>query len=336
MEPVPVIQYEAPQKPPQNPEAEPFIPGQQAPQGEVPYVPPPDYNWEPGVAYEVGQPVQYEQVYYPDGEAQAMPFEQERINFKKGKKVANKGCHCIGSWGASFFTSVVVLGSLALPFLLDSYLWFILTGVIYLVHWIVFACSDTCKFLQKLRPDVNPYELTYQCQKTPAHTKWHIVCYHYETRTRTTTDSQGNTRTETYTEKVITHTASHVVRFEEQYDASPILSGLERFRMTRIYNKVKIAFVSEGVQEQFESMRRQWIHEHNRDVHHDFSEKHKLPGLISHVLTFNGKRKKFPRLLNCAVFTVLCVVTLDWVVMFWLMRHSARLDYTYLKVVHRI
>ena len=145
--------------------------------------------------YQVGEPVNYDQIYFPDAEGQAMPFQQEHIKFGHGKKVANKGCHCVGYWGASFFTSVMVLGGIALPFLLEDYLWFILPGVFYLIHYILFCCSDTSKFLKKLRRDLNPYEHTYQCQKTPAHTKWHIVCYHYETRYRTRTDSQGNTRT---------------------------------------------------------------------------------------------------------------------------------------------
>ena len=120
-------------------------------------MPPPSYNWEPGVAYEVGQPVQYQQIYYADGEANAMPFQQEKIKFGKGKKVVNKGCHCIGCWGASFFTSMMVLGGVALPFLLCNYLWFILPGVFYIIHYVVFCCSDTSKFLKKLRRDVNPY-----------------------------------------------------------------------------------------------------------------------------------------------------------------------------------
>ena len=135
---------------------------------------------------------------------------------------------------------------------------------------------------------------------------------------------------------MVTHTSSHTWHFKEQYDASPILSRLEQFRLTRIYNKVKIAFCNEQLQQHFEDARRQWIHEHNRDVHYDFTESKEIPGLISHVLTFNGKAKKFPALLNCTVFTLLSVVTLDWILMFWLMRHSARLDYTYIKVVHKL
>ena len=94
--------------------------------------------------------------------------------------------------------------------------------------------------------------------------------------------------------------------------------------------------MNEHLHHQFDQARRQWIHENNRDVLYDFSEKHEIPGLVSHLLTFNGKAKKFPRLLNCTVFTIMSVITLDWILMFWLMRHSARLDYTYVKVVHRL
>ena len=214
-------------------------------------------------------------------------------------------------------------------------LWFILPGVFYIIHWVVFCCSDTCKFLSKLNKDVNPYELTHKCQNNPGYVKWHISCYHSETRAHTVTDSNG-TRTTTRRERVTTWVNSKTVNFHEQCDASPILSGLEQYRLTRIYNKVDIAFENEEMRNHFNHMRSHWIQENHRDVHFDFSEHNDIKGMISHLLTFNGKRKKFPTFLNCCIFTMLAFLTLDWVLMFWLMRHSARLDYKFVKVVHRI
>ena len=242
----------------------------------------------------------------------------------------------MGCWGASFFTSIVVLGTLPLSFVLHNYLWMILPGVVYLIHWILFACSDTRKFLKKLRRDVNAYEMTYRCQQTPAHTKWSIVCYHYETRHSSSTDSDGQTTINTYRERVVTYSKNRTVHFKEQYDASPILSGLEKFKFTRIYNKVKLAFVNKQQHARFVEERKKWVHLHTRDKHQDFYQEHVIPGLISHALVYNGKPGQFPALLNCTIFTLLAVLTLDWILMFWLMRHSARLDYTYSKIVHRV
>lgn len=254
--------------------------------------------------------------------------------------MANKGCHCTGCWPCSFLTGIIVLGSIAVPLVLNEYAWFALPGSFYLIHLIILCTSDTCKFLSKLDLKVNPYTQAYNLQHTPPVTVWHITCYHWETRFRTVTerDSNGNTRTrtETYQEKVITHTNSHTVHYRGWQDASPILSGLEQYRMTRIYNRLTFAFGSDAVRHQFHCMRREWIHFNDRDVHYDFSEAHKLPGMVSHVLTFNDKPKNFPCCLNCCAFTFLGFLTLDWVLMFWLMRYSARLDYRFVKVVHLI
>ena len=254
--------------------------------------------------------------------------------------MANKGCHCTGCWGCSFFTSVVCLGSICLPFILDNYLFFIITGVAYLIHLIVLCCSDTFKFLNNLDLDINPYKLTHKLQHTNPMTVWHIECYHYETRFRTVTtrDANGNTqtRTETYQEKVTTHRNTHNQRYREVEDASPILSGLEQFRMTRIYNKLDLAFANAEISHYFHQLRRDWIHFNDRDRHYSFSEKHVLPGMKGHVLAFNGKKKDFPCCLNTGAFCLLGFLTLDWILMFYMMRYSARLNYKFIKVVHQI
>ena len=163
-----------------------------------------------------------DKLYYPQGHSQkevpqGVPFKQQNMDFKQGKYVANKGCHCTGCWPCSFFTSVVTLGTIAVPLILNDYVWFALPGSFYLIHLIILCTSDTCKFLSKLNLKVNPYNQTYHLQHTGPITVWHITCYHWETRFRTVTerDSNGNTRTrtETYQEKVVTHTNSHTVHY---------------------------------------------------------------------------------------------------------------------------
>ena len=71
-------------------------------------------------------------------------------------------------------------------------------------------------------------------------------------------------------------------------------------------------------------------------MHYDFSENDYLPGMISHLLTFNDDKSKFPACLSCCCFVALGFAMMDWILIFWFMRHSARLDYQYFKIATRI
>ena len=110
------------------------------------------------------------------------------------------------------------------------------------------CCTDTRKFLQKLNLSINPYDHTAAIQRTDPYSVWHINCYHYEDRTRVVTykDWRGETHTkiEHYTVRVDTHNNTVIVSYPDTQDASPILSGLENYRMTRIYNTFRLAFCS--------------------------------------------------------------------------------------------
>ena len=158
------------------------------------------------------------------------------------------------------------------------------------------------------------------------------------TRTVSSTDSNGNTttRTETYWVRVDTHHADNVVKYPDCKDASPILSGLEQYRMTRIYNTLKIAFATPEASEKYIKKRGDWIHHNDRDVSYDFFEKDCLPGMISHLLTFNDDKSKYPKCLTCCCLLLLGFLMMDWILIFWFMRHSARLDYQYVKVAEEI
>lgn len=80
--------------------------------------------------------------------------------------------------------------------------------------------SKTLQYLThiKLRPEVIDYY--NDMRSKPPFIQWRIECWHWETRTRVVTDSNGNTRTETYQERVVTHTARKVNTINKWTDAS--------------------------------------------------------------------------------------------------------------------
>ena len=82
--------------------------------------------------------------------------------------------------------------------------------------------------------------------------------------------------------------------------------------------------------------RRDWIDKHDRDVSYEFEEKDELPGIKSHLLTYNGERKKFPKCLSSFCLWSLGAVMMDWILIFWFMRHSARLDYRFVKIATKL
>lgn len=62
----------------------------------------------------------------------------------------------------------------------------------------------SARFLRNILHDGNAYNHVENVRKAPPSVRWHIQCYHYETRhyTETTTDSEGRRRTEHKTERV--------------------------------------------------------------------------------------------------------------------------------------
>ena len=190
-----------------------------------------------------------------------------------GIRVANKGCHCLDCWALEFVFFLLVV--FTIPLVIVSPGLIAIPIVIYLIRFAVICCTDTSKFLRQLNLDINPYDLTATLQKTEPYTLWHIRCYHWETRYRTVTESDGQggtrTRTESYQVQVTTHTNSKCITYPDCVDASPILSGLEKYRMTRIYNTLRIAFGTEECNKYYQKKRYKWIRKNDRDVHYDFS-----------------------------------------------------------------
>lgn len=125
--------------------------------------------------------------------------------------------------------------------------------------------------------------------KSPPEIYWHIECYHYETRTRTVTDSEGNTRTETYQEKVVTHVANTKFRILEWMDESaPIASlfYLQEMMLTRLHTNKDIDF-SETAYDRYCREKDEWIRDNSRDVHNDFRENRTIPHQEEHTLVYN-------------------------------------------------
>jgi len=107
---------------------------------------------------------------------------------------------------------------------------------------------------------------------------WSIQNYHYEQRTRTVRDSEGRTRTETYTVRVNTHHAS-TRGLMACSDDSPMFIPNMRKRNCALASQLSV-----GLADEFKSeySRRQllWYQMNTRDSHQDKSASFYLPGMV--------------------------------------------------------
>ena len=77
-----------------------------------------------------------------------------------------------------------------------------------LVYLISSCCTDTCKYINNLVELTDVMKRIKTAIKLAPYWSFHITCYHWEERTITEKDSEGNETTRTESYKVNTHSAS--------------------------------------------------------------------------------------------------------------------------------
>jgi len=109
-------------------------------------------------------------------------------------------------------------------FSFELHVYAIVYPVVYLVYLIDVFCTNSCKYLFNMDIVEDFVGYVERIKQIGPAVGWGCECYHYETRTRTVyyTDSNGNrqSRTETYTEKVVTHSENEYFRYTRFDDVS--------------------------------------------------------------------------------------------------------------------
>jgi len=163
-----------------------------------------------------------------------------------------------------------------------------LLGGIYLLYLIEMGCSSTWAYLSHSYVKEGCEQFVRNLTATRPSIRWHIQCYHYETRTRTVTytDSDGKTRTrtETYQERVNTHRATGYFQFKSFLDVSGEITGLEHYKLTRIRMRKEWTFADQWTEQAFRTQKSDFIRYNDRDRHYDFSESFEINGFTPRVL----------------------------------------------------
>jgi len=160
----------------------------------------------------------------------------------------------------------VALGIIFIVLVADNWQVFLGAGaVFYLIYFCVGAAFTNRSALGKMTEGMNSVlEINLQLRRQDLEFKWHIQCYHYETRTRTVTDSEGRSHTETYQERVNTHSASRnglIGCTDHSEDFIPNTDA----KFCYIKSKCDKDFSGSN----YHSSYQQWINSNIRDTHHD-------------------------------------------------------------------
>lgn len=100
-----------------------------------------------------------------------------------------------------------------------------------------------------------------------------------ETRTREVKDAEGNTRTETYEERVNTHHANEPFEFSEWVDKSPPVEAMEHidvFLLCRLYTH-KIINYSSKAWGSYQQQREQFIERNWKDEKYEYHLTEDIP-----------------------------------------------------------
>ena len=190
-----------------------------------------------------------------------------------------------------------------------SYLLPILAGIYYLEAF-VFVCdccvkcklgSSTCRYVSNIKSDSSSERFIANLQSQHPQFRMYVECYHYETRTRRVsyTDGNGNTRyrTETYRERVVTHRATGWIQYDHWLDRSTSVCGLGLHRLVKMELSKSYEYADEATALEFNRQRHNFRAANNFDVHQDYSESYIVGGYEQYALCCRHGEK--PCFLGC-------------------------------------
>lgn len=164
----------------------------------------------------------------------------------------------------------------------------------------------------------------------PPWIRWHIQCYHYETRVRTSTDAEGNTTTTTTEERVNTHSASHSYQLQGWRDDSNPLKPTS-------HSIAKVAFSKDykwrdpRAKQKHDGEKFAWIARNDRDTHKDFSWSWGIHGYKSHMIEVRAG-EAVPCCFNLLWFWLFSLLGLSWIYRVWASSVTGKRNEGFLKV----
>ena len=251
-----------------------------------------------------------------------LPLDPE--NFHQQKEASQKKesrCFHIALWifqiltwimFATFITVLLTLDQSNGPIFIAPLIIFI---IVYITYIIMEQCSSTAKYLRNKSSNEGIYPKMSKYFSTPPKILFHCECYHYETTTYTSTDSEGNTTTETRTERVVTYSENLDFIYYSVRDVSGLFylnCDDEATIRNKSYIKLElieeINFADAITYMDYSVLKNDFCERNrNKDEYFDFVETRTIPGMIHHNLI--KLRDSEPCTVNYCFFVFFTILT---------------------------
>ena len=202
------------------------------------------------------------------------------------------------------------------------------------------AFSRELDYLKNVMADETAWDYIQRMHKVPPRINMVVECYHNETRTRVVhyTDANGNqqSRTETYTEKVVTYVDTDLFSFGSWLDVSKReMPALSAVALTRVKIDPSILFGDQETADDYERQVTEMLERNrHRDVYTDYSSSKEIPELKKRISAYVDLKVK-PFWIRPLFFWIATFLLMTWPYR-WLFRaKTAKTYYTLKKKMYK-
>ena len=234
----------------------------------------------------------------------------------QGSQVEHNCCYHTACWIFQILSWISIVASgIIYSKNNDNSAAFVAFGIIYLIYIILEFCSPTSKYLCHKSSDQGIYQKMGIHFQTPPEILFHCECYHYETRTHYTTDSKGHRHRHTERVRVTTYRETYSMPYYSERDVSGLFylncdkAYAQQKRYIKLELKEEINFADAISYYDYERAKSAfWRRNRFRDVHFDFNEERRIPGLVHHNLVKLVKQE--PCIVNYFWFFFFTILTI--------------------------
>ena len=234
----------------------------------------------------------------------------------QGSQVEHNCCYHTACWIFQILSWISIVASgIIYSKNNDNSVAFVAFGIIYLIYIILEFCSPTSKYLCHKSSDQGIYQKMGIHFQTPPEILFHCECYHYETRTHYTTDSKGHRHRHTERVRVTTYRETYSMPYYSERDVSGLFylncdkAYAQQKRYIKLELKEEINFADAISYYDYERAKSAfWRRNRFRDVHFDFNEERRIPGLAHHNLVKLVKQE--PCIVNYFWFFFFTILTI--------------------------
>jgi len=202
-------------------------------------------------------------------------------------------------------------------------------------YWIEAFMSGTSRYLWNFDPHEDIISYVQRLRTYAPVVKFWCECYHYRTYTTTSTDSKGNTTTQTHTERVVTHREEEIFTYSQCLDSSGDMNAnVFVYNATRVDFFTSLQFGDIGTANCYKAQKDAFVYRNQyRDTHFDFAERTEIRDFVDKKMSIVDPKTASP-FLSWGVYAF-CTVVLFCSAPYrlWMDRNSIHAKFTFIKQI---